>query len=86
MRHSACGSDNVLGFQRYFHRRFIALDEGVATKTHVLKLLRRLVDGKTTGSPGLDTPQALTLRPEPKANVERYDGLRNHLVGGRNAS
>jgi hypothetical protein len=64
----------------------LALVEGVATKTHVLNLLHRLVDGKTTGGPELDTPQALTLRREPKANVERYDGLRNHLAGGRHAS
>ena len=54
----------------------LALDEGVATKTHVLNLLHRLIDGKTSDGPGIDAPQALTLRREPKANVERYDGLR----------
>jgi transposase len=63
----------------------LALAEGVATKTHVLNLLHRLIDGKVTG-PELDTPQALILRREPKANVERYDGLRTHLAGGRHAS
>ena len=54
----------------------MALTEGVATKTHILNLLHRLVDGKTIGGPNIDTPQALILRREPKANVERYDDLR----------
>lgn len=40
----------------------IALTEGVATKTHVLNLLHRLVDGKVTGGPEIDTPQALILQ------------------------
>ena len=31
-------------------------------------------------------PQALILRREPKANVERYDGLRAQIAGGRHAS
>ena len=52
-----------------------ALAEGVPTKTHVLNILHRLIDGKTTGGPDIDTPQALILRREPKANVERYDPL-----------
>jgi hypothetical protein len=64
----------------------LALDAGVATKTHVLNLLHRLIDGKTTDGPDVDTPQALTLVREPKANVERYDGLRVRIVGGRHAS
>ena len=64
----------------------LALAEGVATKTHVLNLLHRLVDGKVIGGPPLDTPQALALRREPKANVERYDGLRTPIAGGRHAS
>ena len=64
----------------------LALAEGVATKTHVLNLLHRLVDGKVIGGPPLDTPQALALRREPKANVERYDGLRTPVAGGRHAS
>ena len=59
---------------------------GVPTKTHVLNLLHRLVDGKVVGGPPLDTPQALILRREPKANVERYDGLRAQIAGGRHAS
>ncbi|MDO5371805.1 IS21 family transposase, partial [Paracoccus sp. (in: a-proteobacteria)] len=45
----------------------MALAEGVATKTHVLNLLHRLIDGKTTGGPNIDTPEALILRHEPKA-------------------
>ena len=65
----------------------LALAEGVPTKTHVLNLLHRLVDGKMIGGPPLDTPQALALRQEPKANVERYDGLRASAgSGGRHAS
>lgn len=64
----------------------LALAEGVPTKTHVLNLLHRLVDGKVIGGPLLDTPQALTLHREPKANVERYDGLRSQTEGGRHAS
>ena len=64
----------------------IALAEGVATKTHVLNLLHRLVDGKVTGGPDIDAPRALILRLEPKANVERYDGLRAQTAGGRHAS
>ena len=62
------------------------LAEGVATKTHVLNLLHRLIDGKKTGGPDIDTPQALILQREPEANVERYDGLRARTAGGRNAS
>ena len=64
----------------------LALEAGVPTKTHVLNLLHRLVDGKTTNGPNIDTPQALTLRCEPKANVERYDGLRAQIAGAGHAS
>lgn len=53
----------------------MALEAGVPTKTHVLNLLHRLVDEKAP-SPDIDAPQALSLRLEPKANVERYDALR----------
>ncbi len=63
-----------------------ALAEGVPTKTHVLNLLHRLIDGKTSGTPDIDTPQALILSREPMANVERYDGLRLTNDGGRHAS
>ena len=65
----------------------LALAEDAPTKTHVLNILHRLVDGKVTDGPPLDTPQVLTLRREPKANVERYDALRSQIVaGGRHAS
>ena len=64
----------------------LALAEGVATKTHVLNILHRLIDGKTTNGPSIDTPQALILRREPKANVARYDALRGQNAGGRHAS
>ncbi|EJK80297.1 MULTISPECIES: IS21 family transposase [Rhizobium] len=53
----------------------MALKAGVPTKTHVLNLLHRLIDGKSFTPPTVDTPQALTLTNEPKANVERYDAL-----------
>lgn len=64
----------------------MALAEGVATKTHVLNLLHRLIDRKATDGPNIDTPQALALNLEPKANVERYDDLRTRNVGGNHAS
>ena len=54
----------------------MALETGVPTKTHVLNLLHRLVDGKSITPPILDAPQALMLTNEPEANVERYDALR----------
>lgn len=53
-----------------------ALDAGVATKTHVLNILHRLVDGKSA-VPEVVAPQALKLFTEPKANVSRYDSLRD---------
>jgi transposase len=54
----------------------MALDAGVPTKTHVLNLLHRLVDGKPTEQPDVTPPTALSLSKEPEANVARYDGLR----------
>jgi hypothetical protein len=63
----------------------LAFDQGVVTKMHVLNLLHRLIDRKTTDGLDIDTPQALTLR-EPKANIEHYDGLRAQIVGGRHLS
>ncbi|MBB3289475.1 hypothetical protein FHT91_004474 [Rhizobium sp. BK347] len=59
----------------------MALKSGVPTKTHVLNLLHRLVDGKSFIPPTIDAPQALTLVNEPKANVERYDALRKTEAG-----
>ena len=58
----------------------LALEAGVPTKTHVLNLLHRLVDGKASQVETIDAPQALVLRQEPKANVARYDTLRGKDV------
>jgi len=54
----------------------LALEAGAPTKTHILNLLHRLVDGKPMDTPPIMAPQALTLATEPQANVERYDALR----------
>lgn len=53
----------------------LALEAGVATKTHILNILHRLVDGKTASVMPIDAPQALVLRCEPQADVGRYDTL-----------
>jgi len=45
------------------------LEAGVPTKTHVLNLLHRLLDGKPTDQPDVNPPAALTLSKEPEANV-----------------
>ena len=58
----------------------MALDAGIPTKTHILNLLHRLVDGKAGTVMLIDAPQALSLRREPKANVARYDALRRKEV------
>jgi hypothetical protein len=62
----------------------MALEAGVPTKTHVLNLLHRLVDGTQTEQPDVTPPTALSLSKEPEANVARYDGLRQG--GTRHAS
>lgn len=54
----------------------LALEAGVPTKTHILNILHRLLDGKPASVAAIDAPQALILRREPKANVARYDTLR----------
>ena len=54
----------------------LAPEAGAPTKTHILNLLHRLVDGKPTDTPTIKAPQALTLTTEPRADVERYDALR----------
>ena len=54
----------------------LALEAGVPTKTHVLNLLHRLLDGTPTDQPDVNPPAALSLSKEPEANVARYDGLR----------
>ena len=63
----------------------LALEAGVPTKTHILNLLHRLVDGKPTDAPPISAPQALALTTEPQANVERYDALRK-VAEARHAS
>jgi hypothetical protein len=54
----------------------LALEDGVPTKTHILKQLHRLLDGKTAAPTVVTAPQALILTQEPIANVGRYDTLR----------
>jgi hypothetical protein len=63
----------------------LAVEAGAPTKTHILNLLHRLVDGKSTDAPTIKAPQALTLTTEPQSNVERYDALRR-LREARHAS
>ena len=63
----------------------MALKAGVPTKTHILNLLHRLIDGTALLMPSVDPPSALTLTTEPQANVERYDALRR-AKGARHAS
>lgn len=60
----------------------LALEAGVATKTHVLNILHRLTDGTASPASPIDAPQALRLHQEPIADVGRYDNLR----GVRHAS
>ena len=57
----------------------LALEGGVATKTHVLNVLHRLTDGTNTAA-AIDAPQALVLNQEPRADIERYDALRDREV------
>ena len=57
----------------------LALEDGVATKTHVLNVLHRLTDGRGTTA-AIDAPQALVLGQEPRADIERYDALRDREV------
>ena len=54
----------------------LALEAGAPTKTHILNVLHRLVDGKPVDAPPVKPPNALTLTTEPQANVGRYDALR----------
>jgi len=61
----------------------MALEAGVPTKTHVLNLLHRLVDGTPSDQRDVTPPSRLALITEPEANVSRYDGLRG---GTRHAS
>ena len=54
----------------------LALAAGAPTKTHILNVLHRPVDGKPIDPPAVKPPNALTLTTGPQANVERYDALR----------
>ena len=54
----------------------LALEDGVPAKTHILNRLHRLIDGKPATPLVVTAPQALTLANEPRADVERYDALR----------
>lgn len=53
----------------------LALEAGAPSKTHILNVLHRLVDGRPAAAP-VTSPQALRLVVEPMANVLRYDQLR----------
>ena len=53
----------------------LALEGGVATKTHVLNVLHRLTDNKAVAA-AIEAPQALVLTQEPRADTGRYDALR----------
>jgi hypothetical protein len=64
----------------------LALGDGVPTKTHILNLLHRLVDGKSPTVSPIAAPQALTLEREPCADVDRYDNLRDAMQETRHAS
>jgi hypothetical protein len=64
----------------------LALDAGAPTKTHILNVLHRRVDGKPIVDPlTVKPPGALTLTAEPQANVERYNPLRK-IRAARHAS
>jgi transposase len=54
----------------------LALEAGAPTKTHILNVLHRLIDGKPVDATPVKPPNALTLTTEPQANVDRYDALR----------
>ena len=58
----------------------LALEAGVASKTHVLNVLHRLLDGKPVAPAPVTAPQALRLANEPQANVLRYDSLRGRVA------
>jgi hypothetical protein len=54
----------------------LALEGGIVSKTHILNVLHRLIDGKPTTTDPVTAPQALALSREPRADVVRYDALR----------
>ncbi|ERJ37724.1 Transposase [Burkholderia sp. AU4i] len=53
----------------------LALEAGAPSKQTVLNILSRLLDG--TPVPPLQAPQAFALQIEPRADVDRYDRLRD---------
>jgi hypothetical protein len=56
----------------------LALESGRPSSEHVLNVLARLKNDATS----TDTiATALTLKEEPKADVQRYDGLRTTMEG-----
>jgi hypothetical protein len=52
----------------------LALESGAASKQNVLNLLARLTESAPLAP--ISTPEALVLKVEPQANIERYDQLR----------
>ena len=48
--------------------------------------MHRLIDGKSAEVGKVEAPQALTLAKEPRADVERYEALRNADEEARHAS
>jgi hypothetical protein len=64
----------------------LALSDGAPTKTHILNLLHRLIDGKPSATSTIKAPHSLTLDREPRADVERYDALRVAMQEARHAS
>jgi hypothetical protein len=55
----------------------LAQSGGAPTKTHVLNLLHRLIDSKSGPDSTIAAPAALALNREPRADVGRYDALRD---------
>ena len=64
----------------------LALSDSAPTKTHILNVLHRLIDGKSATVSPIEAPQALTLDREPRADVDRYDSLRDAIQETRHAS
>ena len=62
----------------------LALEAGAPTKTHILNMLHRLIDGKPIDSPAVKPPNALTLTTEPQAksqsqNLDHLEVATRHL-------
>jgi hypothetical protein len=55
----------------------LVLIDSAPTKTHILNVLHRLIDDKSATVSPIEAPQALTLDREPRADVDRYDSLRD---------